>query len=173
MVAAQILRNFYILEGIRVTLKLRRTLVSALFDKVTKLSVKSMASTNSGKLISLISADLFLIEKGLSVFPILFAAPFINLTGGYLLSQIIGLWYTLMVFVFWFGNMGLQFCASKVLKRLKAQESLVNDERLQLINDLVVGCRTIKCYAWEKHYTDKIDLLRSKQMSLVTKVNII
>jgi hypothetical protein len=91
MIAAQILRNFYILSGVHVTLKLRRTLVSALFYKVTKLSVKSIASTNSGKLISLISADLFLIEKGLALFPNLLAAPFIIIVGGVLLAQIIGL----------------------------------------------------------------------------------
>ena len=60
-------------------------MVAALYDKVVKLSMKSITITNSGKLISLISADLFLIEKGVSIYPMLFAAPFINMTAGYLL----------------------------------------------------------------------------------------
>lgn len=68
------------------SLRIRRVLCAALYDKVVKLSMKSMTETHSGKLISLISADLFTIEKGLSLFPLLFAAPLINLWACYLLS---------------------------------------------------------------------------------------
>jgi hypothetical protein len=42
------------------------------------------------------------------------------------------------------------------LKNLKSKEGALNDERLKLIGDMVVGCRTIKCYGWEKHYIKKI-----------------
>ena len=41
------------------SVKLRRILVGALYDKTTRLSVKGMTETNSGKLISLINGDLF------------------------------------------------------------------------------------------------------------------
>ena len=58
-IIAQICRNRYILSGFEMAIKLRRVLVGALYDKVLKLSVKGMTETNSGKLISLISADLF------------------------------------------------------------------------------------------------------------------
>lgn len=30
------------------------------------------------------------------------------------------------------------------------------------MNDLIVGCRTIKCYGWEKHYIDRIGDLRRR-----------
>ena len=30
------------------------------------------------------------------------------------------------------------------------------------MNDLIVGCRTVKCYGWEKHYIDRIGELRRK-----------
>ena len=58
-VLAQLLRNRYIQDGNVIATKVRRILVGGLFDKVSKLSVKSMTETGSGKLISLISADLF------------------------------------------------------------------------------------------------------------------
>jgi len=95
-----------------IALKFRRTLVVALFDKVQGLSMKSMTETNSGKLISLISSDLFQIEKGLSIFPLLFAAPFINLFACYLVANQIGIWYTLIVFGVWFVTMTLQYFSS-------------------------------------------------------------
>ena len=39
---------------------------------------------------------------------------------------------------------------------------MVNDERMKLVNDMVVGIRTIKCYAWELHYLDKIHKKRNE-----------
>lgn len=38
---------------------------------------------------------------------------------------------------------------------------------------MIVGCRTIKCYGWEKHYITKIRELREEQQSYVLKLNII
>lgn len=134
--------------------------------------MKSICVTNSGKLISLISSDLFLIEKGLAVFPIMIAVPFINLWAGFLLSDIIGLNYTLLVLAFWVFNMCIQWFSSTRFKKFKGAESAINDERLKHINDLVVGCRTIKCYGWENHYVDKINEVRKRQRVAVIKVNI-
>jgi hypothetical protein len=92
--------------------------VTALFDKVVKLSMKSMTETNSGKLVSLISSDLFTIERGLSIFPILFAAPFINAFACYFLAKSVGIKYTLVVFGLWILTMSLQFWSSTKSRKL-------------------------------------------------------
>lgn len=42
------------------------------------------------------------------------------------------------------------------------KEIELNDTRLKMINDLIVGIRTIKCYAWELLYFDKINQIRAK-----------
>ena len=52
-------RNFYIYYGYVTALEMRKMLTSAMFDKVSKLSMRSLAETNSGKLITLVSADIF------------------------------------------------------------------------------------------------------------------
>jgi ATP-binding cassette, subfamily C (CFTR/MRP), member 1 len=152
MVVTTVLRNQYIITGFQFSFKLRRTLVATLFDKAVKLSMKSMTETNSGKLISLVSADLFTVERGLGFFPITIASPFLNCLGVYAISTMIDFKYTLIVIGYWFVTMVLQFLFSKKSKTLRAQESRLNDERLKLVNDLVVGVRTIKCYAWENYY---------------------
>jgi len=89
MLITTIIRNQYIIAGFQFSLKLRRTLVSCLFDKAVRLSMKSITETNSGKLISLVSADLFTVERGLSFFPILVASPFLNILGVSVLSTLI------------------------------------------------------------------------------------
>ena len=151
------------MDGVKLSLRIRRVLCAALYDKVVRLSMKSMTETHSGKLISLISGDLFTIEKGLSIFPVLIAAPFINLWACYLLSISVGIKYTGIVFGLWILTMFLQFLSTTQIKRLKGIESGINDERLKLVNDMVVGCRTIKCYAWENFYIRKINECRKKQ----------
>jgi ABC-type multidrug transport system fused ATPase/permease subunit len=173
MVAAQVFRNRYMFEGIQISLKIRRTLVAALFDKVVKLSMKSMTETNSGKLISLISSDLFTIERGLAIFPILFAAPFINGFACFFLARAVGVKYTMVVLGLWIFTMVLQYWSSVISRRLTAKQSHINDQRLNLVNDLVVGARTIKCYGWENHYVEKINKIREEQVKVVINVNIV
>lgn len=45
-------------------------------------------------------------------------------------------------------------------KHFKLHDSKITDNRLKLINDIVVGIRTIKCYGWENFYLDKIKKVR-------------
>ena len=52
--------------------------MTALYDKVGRLSSKSLTQTSSGKLIALISADLFQVERGVGSVLNLIAVPFIN-----------------------------------------------------------------------------------------------
>ena len=98
---------------------MRRTLVAALYDKVVKLSMKSMAETNSGKLISLISADLFAVERGLSFFPLLLAAPIVNFFAYVFLAKTVGIVYTFVTFSFWVILMCLQYFSSRLSNKLK------------------------------------------------------
>ena len=162
MYFAQMSRNRYILKGSQITLRARRTLVVSLFDKVLKLSMKSLTETNSGKLISLISSDLFMIERGISIFSMLFSTPFINTFMCYLLYVQVGFVRMIIVLATWIVTLLLQIKSGSALKNLKGKESAINDDRLKFVNDVVVGCRTIKCYAWELHYLDAIMKIRAK-----------
>ena len=95
------LRNRFIMSGFKTTIHMRRTIVAALYEKCVKLSMKSMTETNSGKLISLISADLLTIERGLTFASTLFAAPFINMIALYFLAKTVGWIYSLVVLFLW------------------------------------------------------------------------
>ena len=48
-----------------------------------------------------------------------------------------------------------------------------NDERMKLINDMITGIRTIKAYAWENHYSQKVRDARAVQASRVLCLNIV
>lgn len=72
-------RNRYIVYGFKHSIMMRRTICDLMFEKVSNLSHDSIAKTNVGKLISLISNDLFAIERTLQFAPMLFVLPVANI----------------------------------------------------------------------------------------------
>jgi ABC-type multidrug transport system fused ATPase/permease subunit len=58
-----IFRNKYAQSSLITGIKVRRTLSAVMFDKVIQLSVESLQRTNGAKIITLISADLFAVER--------------------------------------------------------------------------------------------------------------
>ena len=80
---------------------MRRTLVAVIYKKVTKLSMKSLIATNSGKLVSVISSDLFAAEKSLAFSPLIFSFPFVNIFA-YVIIGVTSSWISsLIVFGVW------------------------------------------------------------------------
>lgn len=145
-------RNYYIFLGYVLAIKMRKAIVSSMYDKVGKLSNKSLTETNSGKLITIISGDIFNVERAICAMPILPAAPLVVLLCLWYIYLENGWIYVVVTAAVWFAcNVG-QFIVNHYTRKYKAQDALLSDQRMKLINDLVSGIRTIKSYAWENHY---------------------
>ena len=162
IVCQQLCRNYYIHYGYICALWMRRTLVAVIFDQVCELSMKSLMSTNSSKLVQLISADLYAAERLVALTHLIIAWPIVNIFA-YSLIGLLSSWdNALIVFAMWILIVIVQTVAGYLSKKIKAIDSSLNDERLKLVNDMVVGVRTLKCYGWENHFLDKITAVRKK-----------
>ena len=133
-----------------------------MYDKVAKFSMKSLTETNSGKLITIISGDMFNVERAITMIPIILAGPCIVLITCALITISAGWQYALLTLTLWVSVLLMQHYTNKLSIWIKMKESVLTDQRLKLINDLVQGIRTIKSYAWEKHYMKKIQDIRKK-----------
>lgn len=104
------------LTGIRI----RRTLVAAMFRKVERLSMKSLSETSSGKLVSIISSDLFQVERGLAFTPLVVASPCVNLLAFILVGVFYSWEYTGIIFGVWILTLLMQagsgMCGLKMKK---------------------------------------------------------
>ncbi len=140
---------------------MRKTLVSAMYDKVSVLSMKSLTETNSGKLITLISADIFQVERAVTMTPYILACPFVLILTLFYIGMGSGWEYAGYTLAIWLLTIGGQIVCNIISMKLKMKEAVLNDSRIKLINDLVTGIRTIKCYAWENHYIKKIKETRA------------
>ena len=129
MLCSSICRNQYFFRGCVVALNIRKTLISALYTKISKLSMKSLTETNSGKLITIVSGDIQAIERALGAAPIILAAPFVNIIAYLILGFSAGWEYAGITFAIWIIIMISQHLASEKAKSLKLKESKINDER--------------------------------------------
>jgi ATP-binding cassette, subfamily C (CFTR/MRP), member 4 len=166
-------RNYYIFLGYVIAIRMRKAIVSAMYDKVGKLSTKSLTETNSGKLITIISGDIFNVERAICMMPILPAAPLVTLLCLFYIAWGSGIEYAVITLIIWLGCLGGQAICNIYTRKYKAQEARLTDNRMKLINDLVSGIRTVKSYAWENHYLKKISEVRAKQHTTVFKHNMV
>jgi ABC-type multidrug transport system fused ATPase/permease subunit len=86
--------EFYMMFGVHV----RRTINYALFQKCSKISIKSLAESSSGKLINLVSADLFQVDNGLMFSGLIIAAPLLNIVVYAIIAYLYDFRYSLVVF---------------------------------------------------------------------------
>ena len=167
MIFQAIIRNWFIFRGYVTAVRIRKTLVASLFSKITKLTVKSLVQTSSGKLITIVSGDIQAIERPLAMISVIFAAPFANLVGYGIVWYLIDLESAVICFGVWVATLLLQHITTQLSKSFKSKESLSNDERIKMVNDMVVGAKTVKGYGWEKHFEQRICDERGKQEKFV------
>lgn len=166
-------KNFYIYYGYTMALEFRKLLVAAMYDKVGKLSMRSLTETNSGKLIALVSSDIFTLERPLSMAPFVFVAPVMNLACYTIVWLMFGWVYAVVIFALWVIMFLFQMCVARYQRTIKQAEAMRNDERMKLVNDMITGIRTIKSYAWENHYSRKVREARAQQENKVFWLNLV
>lgn len=164
MFSSAIARNHFYYIGVRCSITMRKTLISALYSKVSKLSLKSLASTNSGKLITLVSANLLQLERHMIYLPLLIFVPLSMLCAYSLLWYMTSWEFAVIAFACSIVLMIIQFSMAIFSKSFTLKEAHYNDQRQKFIQDMVVGARTIKSYGWENHYYNRITELRGNQL---------
>jgi len=93
--------------------------------------------------------------------PFIIACPFVLILTLLYIGFGSGWEYAGYILAIWMLTIGGQLVCNKITMKFKIKEAVLNDTRIKLINDLVTGIRTIKCYAWENHYINKIKKTRA------------
>lgn len=100
-ILSTIIKNFYSFHTYKLAIKMRKTLIAALYEKIGKLSAKSLIKTNHGRIVQIISSEIFGVEKGLTVAPVVFSAPVINLAAYIFIGISLGWYFAISTFVLW------------------------------------------------------------------------
>lgn len=113
----------------------------------------------TGHVINLISNDVQRLDKALLYFPNIILAPFAVLAGNAILFYLVG-WPALIGTSYLLLVLVCQFYGSRLAANLRLRVVVLADKRVQMINEIVRGIRTIKVCSWEKYFGNSVSELR-------------
>ncbi|CAG8704303.1 27994_t:CDS:2, partial [Dentiscutata erythropus] len=167
-----VLQNLYFYFSMETGVLTRSILITAIYRKALVISGKARSLFTNGKITNLMSTDTTRIDFVCGYFHIIWAAPIqICIALGLLIvnigpSALAG--FALLVLV---GPM--QGKVMSLLARTRVKAAAVTDERVKLTQEILLGIRVIKYYAWEESFADTLHKLRNREVSLVRLLLII
>jgi ATP-binding cassette, subfamily C (CFTR/MRP), member 4 len=151
---------------------IRKAITGMIFKKVLKFNQKSMAKASTGKIITIVSGELSVVEVGLVLAPYIVIAPistivaFVFISIDFYEGAAIGFVMYILIVI-------LQWLMARLTVKWKYQEGMFSDKRVKVINDAVNWIRTIKTYGWEKPYMSLVKKWRWKQLGMLIRNHVI
>ena len=97
-------------------------------------------------MVGIISSELESLESGLQSAPITLSLPFLNIVVYFMIWIKIGIRYCIGILLITIITTVILLILSKIDERFTYKEGIYNDEWVNLINDTIVGIKTIKCF---------------------------
>lgn len=162
----------YFQNVMRVGFRLRSTLIAAVFRKTLKLTNESRRKIASGKITNLMTTDSESLQQVTQSLHTLWSAPFRIIIALVLLYQQLGiaslLGALLLVFMF-----PIQTLVISKMQKMSKEGLQRTDKRIGLMNEILAAMDTVKCYAWENSFQDKVQGVRTEELSWFRKVQML
>ncbi|NXT68523.1 MRP7 protein, partial [Chaetops frenatus] len=158
-----LLRNQFSYEMNKMKLMVRAAVISAIYRKALRVSSTSLARFTVGEIVNFMSTDTDRLANFCLSFHELWSLPIQLAITLYLLYQQVG--------VAFLGGVALALLLVPINKVI-ANRIMVNSEemlkhkdtRVKLMTEFLCGIRVIKFYAWEKHFSTRINACRAKEL---------
>ncbi|KAA6352883.1 MAG: hypothetical protein EZS28_051590, partial [Streblomastix strix] len=143
--------------------KTRSSLAGLIYKKIFSLNISSQSNVDSGRLISLISADIYQMSQTIPqvfqafITPLQIIVPFIFVCYYWGVCSLI--FFGVMIVVLSF-QMVFSIFFMKAIKNYLNH----NDERNRITNETILGMRAVKMSGLEKIFIDRIEQAREKQV---------
>ncbi|NXR19167.1 MRP7 protein, partial [Cinclus mexicanus] len=165
-----LLRNQFSYEMNKMALMVRAAVISAIYRKALRVSSTSLARFTVGEIVNFMSTDTNRLVNFCRSFHELWSLPVQLAITLYLLHQQVG--------VAFLGGMALALLLVPINKiianRIMANNEKMlkhKDTRVKLMTEFLCGIRVVKFYAWEKHFSTRINACRAKELQKVRAVS--
>jgi ABC-type bacteriocin/lantibiotic exporter with double-glycine peptidase domain len=168
----QLFRVNYFLKANILGINIRKAISGIMYKKALRLNQKSKAISSTGKIVTIISGELQMIDWGIQMAPYIVIGPISTMLAFALIAinfkegSAIGLLVFILIII-------SQILLSKITQKWKYKEGVFSDKRIDVISDSINGIRTIKTYGWEIPFQRLIKNLRNSQLYLVLKSHFI
>ncbi|NXJ75494.1 MRP7 protein, partial [Trogon melanurus] len=158
-----LLRNQFTYEVNKVMLMVRAAVISAIYRKALRVGSTNLARFTVGEIVNFMSTDTNRLVNFCLSFHEVWSLPFQFAITLYLLYQQVG--------VAFLGGLALALLLVPVNKVIANRIMVSNkemlkhkDSRVKLMTEFLCGIRVIKFYAWEKHFSTRINACRDKEL---------
>ncbi|KFW02660.1 Multidrug resistance-associated protein 7 [Fulmarus glacialis] len=158
-----LLRNQFSYEVNKVTLMVRAAIISAIYRKALSVSSTSLTRFTVGEIVNFMSTDTSRLVNFCLSFHEVWSLPFQFAITLYLLYQQVGIAFL--------GGLTLALLLVPINKVIANRIMMNNkemlkhkDTRVKLMTEFLCGIRVIKFYAWEKHFSTRINACRAKEL---------
>ncbi|KAK4801560.1 hypothetical protein SAY86_022047 [Trapa natans] len=162
----------YFQNVMRTGFRLRSTLVAAVFRKSLRLTHEARKHFASGKVTNLMTTDSESLQQICQSLHTLWSAPFRIIVSMVLLYQQLGfaslLGALMLVLLF-----PLQTFIISRMQKLSKEGLQRTDKRIGLMNEILAAMDTVKCYAWENSFLDKVQSARTDELSWFRKASLL
>ncbi|CAI6363936.1 unnamed protein product [Macrosiphum euphorbiae] len=148
------------------SMKVRVACSSLIYRKTLFLSNKALGETTVGQMINLISNDVNHIDIALQKLHYLWIGPLQTIVVTYLLWQEIGVSSLIGISTFFFF-IPLQGWMGKKISEIHLKTTKKTDERIRLMNEIILGIQVIKMYTWEKPFSKLIEYVRKMEIEQI------
>ncbi|XP_066936141.1 ATP-binding cassette sub-family C member 10-like isoform X2 [Clytia hemisphaerica] len=146
-----------------VNLQIRASLITSIYEKTLSISTSTLNGFSTGQVVNYMSTDTNRISGFTYSFHEFWSLPFKVAVCLYLLYKQVGISFLAGVGVIVLLIPINKWISSKILK-LSEKVMKQKDERVKIISEILHGIRIIKLYAWEKHFKDKVNSARNKEL---------
>ncbi|XP_060074035.1 multidrug resistance-associated protein 1-like [Ylistrum balloti] len=154
--------------GIRV----KSALIGAIYKKSLRMSNSVKKDFTIGEIVNLMSVDCQRIQDAFAFHHWIFSFFSITALGLYLVWDSMGDGiYGCIVIVIIFTILNIYF--GQLQERYQQGLLQLKGNRMKLLNEVLGGIKVLKMYAWETTFTDKIKMIRSREMSFLRKIAIV
>ncbi|CAI6363623.1 unnamed protein product [Macrosiphum euphorbiae] len=153
-------------EMLNQVMKTRIACSSIIYRKALFLSTKALDETTVGQMINLISNDVNQFDLALPKLHYLWIGPLQTIVLTYLMWQEIGVSSLIGIATFFFF-IPLQGWMAKKMAYIHLKTAKKTDERICLMNEIILGIQVIKMYTWEKPFSKLIEYLRKLEVKQI------
>ena len=146
--------------------KVRTTLISALYKKSLRISAASKKESSMGEVVNLMSVD---VQRFMDLLPyvnILWSAILQIGLCTFFIYQELG-WPAFVGVAILFLSMPLNGVLATLMRKLTLKQMKFKDARIKLMNEILGGMKVLKLYAWEASFIGQVLGIRNNEVKVM------
>ncbi|XP_054158572.1 ATP-binding cassette sub-family C member 4-like [Oppia nitens] len=167
-----VINHLAFLYTLRMGMRMRVATSALIYRKTMKLSRSSLAQTTVGQILNILSNDVNRFDEFSQFSHSIIIAPLQSAIIGYILWKQLG-WPCLASMAVIILFIPFQLILGSMFRQIRLRTSVLTDQRLLVMNEIISGMRVIKMYTWELAFGQLVSDIRKSEVKRIRNSNLL